>query len=332
MFYSCDDERIKYTGRWGDDGVFAKNKGRMATTACGAKIEFLYKGADALLHFDTYTNEEPFPHLYITVDGGARTETALSRYLRIRARTAGVHRVEIIYKSAVERQHRWHIPLVGKATFLGVTADGLAPVPPNNKKTVEFIGDSITEGVLVDGDLSEEQAQEDRPFSDDVTATYAYLTAEALNLEPYFTGYGAVGITRGGMGGVPKAIESYPYVFEKVKKNYPPCDYILINHGANDGGADAETYVNGYGEFLDTVRALNPNSVITVLSAFCGAHHKELGEFIARYNKERSDHVYFIDSTGWIPERPLHPLRDGHRAVADRLIPILRGIIESNGD
>jgi putative glutamine amidotransferase len=50
--------------------------------------------------------------------------------------------------------------------------------------------------VAFGGTLIQDLPQEQRPFHDDVTATYAYLAAEALGLEPYIMGYGAVGVTR----------------------------------------------------------------------------------------------------------------------------------------
>ena len=75
------------------------------------------------------------------------------------------------------------------------------------------------------------------------------------------------------------------------------------------------------------IRAHNPDAIIVSLSAFCGAHHEELGEMIARYNAEHNCNVHYIDSFGWISPEPLHPLRDGHATVAEHLIPLLRDIL-----
>ena len=51
---------------------------------------------------------------------------------------------------------------------------------------------------------------------------------------------------------------------------------------------------------------------------------KELGEMVERFNKENNDDVKFINSTGWIPAEPLHPLRDGHKIVAEHLTEELK--------
>ena len=78
---------------------------------------------------------------------------------------------------------------------------------------------------------------------------------------------------------------------------------------------------------LDVIREHNPTSVIISLSAFVGNFHRELGEMIERYNQKHGCCVHFIDSFGWIPEVPLHPLRDGHSTVAKNLIPKMREIV-----
>ena len=72
-----------------------------------------------------------------------------------------------------------------------------AELPADERKTIEFVGDSITEGVLIDVDFYDKdsdfissQDQNNRCYQDDVCATYAWQTAEALNLRPIFMGYG----------------------------------------------------------------------------------------------------------------------------------------------
>ncbi len=322
MFFSWENVNFRYTGRWG------KEYQCICTTATGSKLELAFKGKELVLLFRTEDNFEPYPHLYISIDGGARIESCLQKSIFINARDDGEHTAEIIMKSAMEAQHRWHSPLVGKVAFLGVMAEELLPLPENSKKTIEFVGDSITEGVLIDTDLTPgDYSQRQRPFHDDVTATYAYLTAEALGLEPYFMGYGAVGVTKGGQGGMPKCADAYPYCFENVPKNYSNCYYILINHGANDAGMPCERYISEYGKLLDLIIELNPKSKIIALSAFCGAHHEALGAFIEEYNKKNGTEIFFIDSSGWVPLEPLHPMRDGHKTIAQHLVPILKEIL-----
>ncbi len=326
MFVRYDDASVRATGRWGTTGWRVVNS--LAATACGAKLEIAFLGEMITLKFDTLYSAHPYPHLWIRVDDGAWVEATVEKYLRVRANGAGQHLVTIVYKSAVEQHHRWHPQLVGKIAFMGYEAEGAGVLPAAERKYMEFVGDSITEGVETDYDAiiahDYEVWQYNRPFQDDVMGTYGYLTAEMLGYEPLIMGYGASGVTRFGCGGVPKAAEAYLWNFEGSPINRPDPEIIVINHGANDREAGAEVYVSEYRGLLDVIRTKNPNAKIVALSAFCGVWPEELGKMIAEYNAEHGCDVAFIDSTGWIPIEPLHPNREGHRTVAEHLIKELK--------
>ena len=316
MYYYCNDPSVRYTGR------FALYEGAMTATACGSKIQIAFRGDHIVLNFDTAGNERNMPHLWLRLDGGIKVETALDEYLRLEA-GPGDHVLEIIFKSAVEMQPRFFHPLVGKLAFKGYQAESSGVLPADDRKTIEFVGDSITEGVLIDVQFGEHP--DDRPYQDDATATYAWLTAENLGLRHYPMGYGAVGVTKGGNGGVPKAAESYPYCFEGASIGYHP-DYVLINHGANDR-ENRGVYAQEYRGLLDVIRSHHPDAKIICLSPFCGAFAKELKQMVADYNAAHGTDVAFIDGGSWIPAEPLHPLRDGHSIVAKHLTEELRRLI-----
>jgi len=328
MRVSYRHESVRLTGRWD-----VRNEKYAETTTPGAYIEFAFEGKMAMAMFDTWANPEPRLHLWVQLDGGAMTQTPIDSYLRIIAPTEGKHICRIIYKGGAEVHARWYLPLEGKVSFIGFEAEKCIAIGEDTRKTIEFVGDSITEGVLIDVDYYGEGRpkssidQHNRVYQDDACATYAWLTAEALNLRPIVMGYGAVGTTRSGQGRVPAAPLAYPYNFEGSPISRPEPDYILINHGANDRGHTAEEYVTKYGELLDVIRKLNPNAKIISLSAFCGGHHEALEKFIAEYNEKNGTNIPFIDSTGWVPVEPLHPLRDGHKIIAEHLTEILKNIL-----
>ncbi len=321
-------ESIRLTGRWDTTDPKAA-----VTTTTGAYVEFAFEGTTALACFDILTNAHPLVRLWVQVDGGAMAEAPIDYYLRVTAPTEGRHTVRIIYKGGTEHDRRWYAPLTGKVTFLGVQTENPVAIGRDDRKTIEFVGDSITEGVLIDVDYNEGTDPTNqicyidtinRVYYDDVCATYAWLTAEKLDLRPIIMGYGAVGTTRVGQGYVPVAQEAYPFNFNGSPVSRPQPDYIVINHGANDRSKPAEQYLAGYETLLDVVRSMNPNAKVVALSAFCGAHHEELGKFIAEYNEKHDADVVFIDTNGWISPEPLHPLRDGHRTVAEKLAPMLK--------
>ncbi len=325
---SYRDPSVRLTGRWD-----VTDPACAVTTTTGAYVEFAFEGDMALVRFDTSANATPIVHVWIEVDGGARVEAPLDRYLRIKCPQRGTHVCRIIYKGGTENDRRWYAPLTGKVTFLGVDVEQPAPLPADHRKTIEFVCDSITEGVLIDvdyfgdGEPASYIEMLTRIYQDDVCATYAWLTAEALNLRPIFMGYGAVGVTRSGMGRVPAAPKSYPYNFDGSPVQRPEPDYILINHGANDRHRPAEEYRTCYFALLDVIRKLNPHAKIISLSAFCGGHHEALGRFIAEYNAKNGTDIAYIDSFGWLEPEPLHPLRDGHKTVAEHLVPLLKEIL-----
>jgi len=319
MFIPFDSDSIRYTGR------FAKYCDSMTATAPGSYFEVAYKGDLCVLCFDVNDNLDPMPHLWIQVDGGAKVEAPLARYIRIQA-GEGSHVAKVTFKGCREVHHRWFTPLVGKISVLGYEADEPDVLPADNRKTIEFVGDSITEGVLIDPEHRYREAydQNNRQMQDDATATYAGLTAEMLNLRPLTMGYGAVGTTHGGCGAVPKAAEAYPFCFDGAPVTYDHPDYILINHGANDRSFPEEEYIREYRGLLDVVRGAHPESKIICLSAFFGVYPEALGKLIEDYNKEHGDDIFFIDASLWVPREPIHPLRDGHKIIADKLSAILK--------
>lgn len=340
MFIPWHDPAVRLTGRWSrlsadgaDPHVFVQPiAAYTAATAAGSCFELAFRGREARLRFDLGYLGQPFPHLWIQVDGGARVEVPVDRYLRIDAGRDGEHVVRVTYKGGMEQLPRWYAPLMGSIAFIGADADAPGALPPDDRRIIEFIGDSITEGVLTDADYAETPAnlidQFNRPYQDDNAATYAALTAERLNLRAIYQAYGAVGLTRAGCGSVPRAGLIYPWVFDGVPYTGEKPDIVVINHGANDFAASSEEYILRYGELVDLIRERAPQSIVVCLSAFCGNFDADVGAFVADYNRTHAHPIHFISSRGWVPAEPLHPLRDGHRVIADHLTPLLKEILD----
>ena len=319
MFIDYKSSSVRFSGR------FAELNNTMTTTANGSYFEVAFKGEYILLKFDLEGQAYPYPHLWIQLDEGAWIETQLDWCLRINAVSGGLHKVKAVLKSTMEMQTRWTVPISAKLSFAGAEADEAGVLPEDNRKIIEIIGDSITEGVLVDPDNQPIQPETScRTFQDDVFATYGYITAQNLNLKSYHFGYGYLGFTHGGMGGVPAINDSYDYCFDGAPVTYTHPDYILINLGTNDRAGKAEDYIREYKRFLNHLIKVRPNSKIIVLTGFSGVFPKETEEMVSSFNKEHKTDVFFIDSTGWIPPQPLHPMRDGHKTVARHLTEILK--------
>lgn len=330
MLLSWNHPSIKVIGRWD-----RRNPERVVTTNPGGMIEIAYYGEMITLCFDIGDNKHPRPHLWLQVDNGVRIESALEPFLHVQfpGKDTGFHLLRVIFKSAVEEQNRWSEPLVGKVCFLGAILEHQCAelLPERKQKVIEFVGDSITEGVLIDTYCGED-CQATRVYQDDVCATYAWLTAEQLGLEPRFMGFGGVGVTKGGMGGVPKASLAYPCVYNHCPLDEPEPDFILINHGANDRYDNVQNYIQEYSKLLEIIRKINPHSQIFCAGMFFGLYLNDLRELIENFNREHHDRVIFIDTTGWIPPAPLHPLREGHRRIAEKMVQQLKPIIFKEND
>ena len=213
MVVPYSHESVRLMGRW------KQYRDCAVTTATGSYVEFAFTGDMAVARFDTSINQEPHLHLWISIDGGDMVEAALDRYIRIKNRTTGPHTCRIFFKGSIEQTGRWYAPLTGAVRFLGVQTEHPTPIAPDPRPVMEIIGDSITEGVLIDTDYCEgthaayEIDQLNRPYQDDVCATWGWLTAEALGYRPLVMGYGAVGATRPAFGGLPAPPPNNPDFF-----------------------------------------------------------------------------------------------------------------------
>lgn len=336
MFIPWHDPAICLTGRWTHQGYphipgEARQYDVTVTTAPGSSLALAFRGRTARLVFDLGYSAQPVPHLWLCLDGQAQVEVPLDRHLRITAPDDGPHVLHMIYKGGPEVWPRWHAPLMGAVAFAGAHVERTAPLPPDDRLLTEFVGDSITEGVLVDADFAPQPCnlfeQFDRPYQDDSSATYAALTAQRLNLRPMFQAYGAVGVVQRGCGGVPEAASIYPYVVDGIPYTGPSPRLVVVNHGTNDSRHPPEVFMAGYHRLLDAIRQKHPRAVIVCLSPFCGVFEKEIAACVKK-RRETGDHrVHFIATKGWLPPEPIHPLRGGHQIAADHLTPLLESII-----
>ena len=317
MIIKSNDEKIRYTGRWNVTETSA------TSTANGNYFEFMYSGECAVIGFDMWYTRIPLPRIYISVDDGAKVEVQIDRYIRISAEE-GVHKVCVILKGAVEYQHRWNDPMEARVSLLEIEADEFLELPEDNRPVIEFIGDSITEGISIDVGYTYYKNSTDMIYWNDSTAGYTWRTAKALNLRPVTMGYGCLGTTTGGAGGVPPVGKSYKYYCNGKEMESVQADCIVINHGTNDRKADPELFKEKYFELLELVRERNPLSKIISLTPFAGFVAKEIKEVVDKFNEEKNDSVFYIDTTGWIEPEPVHPTRAGHKTVSEKLTKIIK--------
>jgi lysophospholipase L1-like esterase len=198
----------------------------------------------------------------------------------------------------------------------------LAP-PPRRRRLIEFVGDSITEGILV------YPRAKDKAWTDlaDSRLAYAFRTAQALDAEPRIIGFGAQGITQGGNGGVPPVGLAYPFAYEHVPAEDDPADIVVINHGGNDSAAP--NIEAGYRNLIRLVRRHSPDAAVFCVVPFPQVHARSISRAVAAARAAGDERVHFVETAGWVDPRTdttdgAHPSAEGHAKAAKRLAERIR--------
>ena len=285
----------------------------------------------------------PYSQAYARLDGGPWQEYvpkaagAQTWALTMPSPTTSPnHLLEFVVKSTTETQDRWN----GQATavqFTGLTLDPGATLtlPPARKYRFLLFGDSITEGVRVNG-FSGIPNDTDR---NDATLDYAYPLGELLDAEVGVVGFGATGMTAGGSGGVPALPASYRQLWSGQARAFSPVpDLVIYNEGTNEPSAARAAMlaaftkvVQGIGDTgtTNTSAGLNGTRHL-ILRPFNGAQSANLSAVAASFH---SANVVYGDTTGfWSSEDAsdgLHPYAYAHLGqiapqVAALALPLLR--------
>lgn len=272
MTLDASHPAFNYYGRW--------QRGATAVTvATGAMIEFAYSGGGGELRFDV-AGFTDYPGVFVQVDNGPIARTILAadratvplvapygtepRGKPPFAVPTGRHHIvrlwvaahSLYLRPATGRQ--W-TNLDGALKFCGIT---LAPggelvALPYLSRQIEFLGDSITQGLRLLYTGTEEDIENQVPY-----ANWPQLVADLLGLKPVVTGFGGVSLTAAGSCGAPRSIDSLPYIYGKVPWTPPvPPEVIVIYEGANDQ-VTPDVYGPLYREYLAAVRKMYPAALI----------------------------------------------------------------------
>jgi lysophospholipase L1-like esterase len=330
----ADDTRLQYWGRW--DQRNAATTGAV-TVNTGSTIIARFQGTHITLHFTTTQYSHQFPSLWLQVDEEEWKVVRPADELRISptALPAGSHVVRLVVKGFREWENRWDTPLVGSVVFRGVTPeDGtqLLPAPERPAKLVEFLGDSITEGVLVlNTGPRETWSREKWPEFSDGRRSWSYQSALLAGAEPRMVGFGRLGLSINANGGVPPALHSFPFVYSgaPVDKTRLP-DAVVINMGTNDGQrVSGNVFGPLYKAYLDMIRKTYPLAQIFCLRPFNGAHSAAI-EGVVRGQQDSK--IQYVDTKDWIdPEKhttdKVHLNLEGNRVAAEKVAAILKTVL-----
>lgn len=301
------------------------------TVNSGSYIKARFVGTGITATFDMKDNQPPMPTIVWKIDDGVWQESEIApRVILAEKLSSGSHDLILMARGMDEHQSRWESPLVAKVALSGlVPTDGkFLDLPKEKGPKLEFLGDSITEGVYVHG-----EHRDTTPWSwmTDARLSYAGIAAMELQAQWRQVGFGRQGILREGNGGVPSAPESFDYFYKDCPRDNWQPDAVIINQGTNDGGAKPEEFKQAYHAYLERIRSAYPKARIIALVPFCGAHKESIQEVIWELNDRVNRRFYGIDASHWLGREDytdeLHPNVRGGEKAGKRLSEELRRIL-----
>ncbi|MCC6491555.1 MAG: hypothetical protein IT424_00875 [Pirellulales bacterium] len=203
------------------------------------------------------------------------------------------HRVEVIFRAADLTNGRW-TKTSSRLRVAGFALDDggqIEPTPRRRKLAIGF-GDSITEGVGVDGAFASWQALE----PNNARATWLPLLAAALDAEYGQLGSGGQGMVRGLE--LPPLTATWDRFDSETSrltegKLIPQPDYVFCAMGTNDFEKEI---TDAYVQWLAAVRAACPTSRIFCIVPPLQVHAGEIAKAASARNAAGDARVHLIET------------------------------------
>lgn len=305
---------VYFLGRWfeTDQGVMTINQ--------GAEIDAKFEGTSISANITALAT---LPCLAVSIDGEEFKRVQMNTSGTVSLATglsAGNHYIRLIIDGVAENDDLWvgHKGIIF-TKFIVDSDESIKTTPVRAaNKVAWFIGDSITAGINVLGNGA-------NPTVNSATHAYDFIASTKLNLANIRIAFGATGLTCGGSGGVPSAINYLDYAASGVAESvedYP--DLIVVNHGTNDGSASATDYVNAYRTFLNQLSIKCPGIPIFAMIPFNGKFAADFDQVIDGYAN-----VYVVDTTSWNIAGPNtgHPDVDGSVKAGTNLAKYMQQVL-----
>lgn len=320
--FSVTEDNVKYTGRNYYDGKTAW------LVQSGSAVEFTVsaKSAEVTVNGDySINNDEKYrPRYAVIVDGEIILDDIMSEKTKtvklFEGETSRTAEVKIIHLSEANNG------TIGISEIKTVS-DSPVPVVPAGKKDlkIEFIGDSITCAYGVEGKSASDQYT---TATENFMKSYAYLTAEKLGADYSTVSYSGHGIVSGySNDGNRNADNIVPPYYKNCGNlsNYAkpwdftadPNDVVVINLGTNDYSyvskdfdTRSQEFVDGYAEFLETVRECNPDAHIICTFGIMGGQemYPLIEQAVEDFREKNSDGKITVFQS------PMQNMADGYGA------------------
>lgn len=276
--FPASEQYVRFIGRT------AENEGIRLLALPASGVEFTFTGTSAsftLVGDNMTSNPEKQPRFAVYINGERTMDELLDsaeKEVTVFTSDEPVQTTVKLLKLSEAQESTMGIKSVNVTS-----AEDIAPTAQTGKLKIEFIGDSITCGYGVD---DEDRDHHFKTSTEDATKAYAYKTAMALDADYSLVSYSGNGIISGYTdNGTRQTSQMVPAVYKKFAKSWGSYDmfsvqeldwdfsqfqpdYIVINLGTNDasytkGDKDKiQEYIDGYVDFLSTVRENNPKAHI----------------------------------------------------------------------
>lgn len=351
--YLPDAENVKQIGRtelW-EDTLW------MAFSGSGAEFQFTGKKAVITFQGDSASlsvgNTNNHARIAIYVNGERVVDDMINRaeksYMVVESDTDVECTIQIIKLSETA------MSTVG---IKRIETDADAVIQPVQERDylIEFIGDSITCGYGVD---DEDRNHHFSTKTEDVTKTYAYKTAEALNADYSMVAISGYGVISGytSDGSEKNTAQTLPQYYDKLGFSYgqylsrtpQDCswdfagrepDLIVVNLGTNDDsytltdGERQEEFQTAYEAFIEQIRSCNPNARIVCTLGIMGDRlYPYVEQAVEAYTAQTGDErvaVMKFDtqsaSDGYAAD--WHPTEATHQKAAEKLTAYIESLLE----
>lgn len=302
---------FELSGRWFEKEI----GGQKAWVALndGAMIYFMTEGTEVLdVRFREITALET-PYFAYMIDDGEPVRQLITES-RIVLPDDKEHRVTIVVDGMTEFEDKWNgeigVAFTGIDSGSGETM-GIQP----GKKRILFIGDSITEGVMA---LSSEANSN----GNSATHSFPWYTAKQLDAEPYFMGYGGIGIVvPGTFSRCVDMIDHLSAARPVPKEEMPACDLAVIHIGTNDHEVEPKVFIQGYREVLEKLHERYPSIKIICMIPFTQFHSEDI-----RVAAEGYPWCITVETAGWdiTYTDGVHPDAAGAQRIGKELAGIIR--------
>jgi hypothetical protein len=316
--------QLSFFGRWD-----LRSPQAALTINEGSYVMAHFSGDSVTAEFDISLNQNPLPTMAWRIDDGEWQQSEVQANLKLGSGLpGGIHTLCLMVRGIDEHQNRWTKPLTASITFLGLTLSEngqlLKPLDEwvHPKLKIEFLGDSITEGTLVQpGGCG--PGKTSWAWETDALHSYSCQTAMLLGAAWRQVGFGATGLAHGGSGGAPGALDTFNSFYADCPRDGWVPDMVVINQGSNDRDMAPEAYHSLYARYLAMIREAYPLAKIVALRPFGGFQGDVIRAAVDEASSNGDAQIYYIDTEGWY-SGDLHPNAKSSEDIARRLVVALQ--------